>query len=642
MKNLKAKLPFFLRKPGAFISAAWILVLLILSFTGQFWFPWDPTFQDIEHSLELPTLRHWLGTDDLGRDIFARLFASGATSIYASLFVLAVSFGLGLPAALLAAERGGKVESFIGRFAEVIFALPATVMLLSLVGVVGTAKVEPVMIFFGFLVAPGLYRVMIGQVKSVRQRLYVDAARLNGLGSVRVNLRHVLPALYRFLAVQVAMIFSVSLLMQAGLSFLGIGPAEPLPSWGGMISMAQAHIYDSPWMMVPPGLVLIFTVLAANELADAIGAGEFEKPKNIFVGSFRKAREIAALASEKASQALKPAEGALLELRDLRVSVTGKHELVSGVSLQLKQGEVLGLVGESGCGKTMTALSLLGLLPAGVQISSGNIFFDGKDISAWSDKQLNTIRGSQISFISQEPMVALDPMFSVASQLMTPIRRFQKVGRSEARAIALDLLDQVGIQNPTRVMKSYPHQLSGGMAQRVAIALALTGKPKLLIADEPTTALDVTIQAEILDVLRNLVKVHNMSMIVVTHNLGVVADIADRVAVMYAGQIIESGEVSEVLEQPAHPYTSALLAADPHVPHGKNMPARLISIPGSVPLPATWTTSCRFAARCAFAAEVCKQPLVEVEAHGDGSVKCLRAGNLDLSTTAIRTIEGFN
>jgi peptide/nickel transport system permease protein len=236
--------------------------------------------------------------------------------------------------------------------------------------------------------------------------------------------------------------------------------------------------------------------------------------------------------------------------------------------------------------------------------------------------------------ISQEPMVALDPMFSVAYQLIRPIRRFRGVGRGEARKIAAQLLRQVGIVDADRVLTSYPHQLSGGMAQRVAIALALTGEPKLLVADEPTTALDVTVQAEILSLLRALVRDTGLSVVIVSHDLGVVADICDDVAVMYAGAVVESGSAAGVLDEPAHPYAMALLAANPHVPEGEPVPVRLASIAGTVPPPGSWPTGCRFASRCRFAQEECTVPFPVLPAHGDGTVLCIRA--VELSRAQVR------
>jgi peptide/nickel transport system permease protein len=276
----------------------------------------------------------------------------------------------------------------------------------------------------------------------------------------------------------------------------------------------------------------------------------------------------------------------------------------------------------------MTARSLLGLLPDGVGVSGGAILWRGRDLVGLSERDLNAVRGHEIAMISQEPMVALDPMFSIAYQLMQPLRRFRGLSRTEARHTATELLEQVGIVDPARVLKSFPHQLSGGMAQRVAIALALTGRPKLLIADEPTTALDVTVQAEILTLLRSLVREIDLSIVIVSHDLGVVADLCDDVAVMYAGEIVESGTAAAVLDEPAHPYTMALLRANPHVAEGAAVPVRLASIAGAVPPPGSWPEGCRFASRCRFAREECRAPFPALPAHGTGSVRCVRADEL--------------
>jgi peptide/nickel transport system permease protein len=509
------------------------------------------------------------------------------------------------------------------RATEIVMALPSTILLLAVIGVIGI-KIYLVMGILGILIAAVVYRIMLGVAQSVRQRLYVDAARVNGLGSLAVNVRHVLPGMATVIAVQAAQLFGIALLIQSGLAFLGFGPAEPKPSWGVMIQTASQHIYDDPWLMVPTGMVLALTVVAVNELADAI-AGKVTAEKR--VPPRRRVRVVA-------SSAAAPADpDAVLGVRDLSVSVDDGPALVTDVSFTLRPGRVLGLVGESGCGKTMTARSLLGLLPDGVSVSGGSILWQGRELVGLGERELNRVRGREIALISQEPMVALDPMFSIAYQLTQPIRRIRGVGRAEAKTVAAEMLRQVGIVDAERVLKSYPHQLSGGMAQRVCIALALTGQPKLLVADEPTTALDVTVQAEILSLLRALVRDTGLSVVVVSHDLGVVADICDDVAVMYAGEVVESGSTAAVLDDPSHPYTMALLRANPHVPDGEPVPLRLASIAGTVPPPGSWPTGCRFAARCQFAQEQCTVPFVPLPAHGDGhgiegSVRCIRVEEL--------------
>lgn len=612
------RIPAFMRRPGGFYGAAWLILLAVLSATSALWLPYDINDQDYEHTLEGPSALHWLGTDDLGRDILTRLFASSGSMLTASLITLAVAFGLGIPASLWGAEKP-RARAVFSRITEIIFALPMLIILLAVVGAIGV-RTNIMMAVLGLLISPAVYRIMLGTAMSLRQRLYVDAARVNGMGSMRVNFRHILPGMIRTIGVQAALLFAVSIMIQAGLAFMGFGPQEPNPSWGGLINSASNHIYDAPWLLVPAGIALVMTVIAANELGDAIAA---TAPGVVELKPVRRARR--RLVEGKPDAA---AEAAALSVRNLTVAVEHGPSLVTNVSFDVAPGKVLGLVGESGCGKTMTALGVLGLLPQGVSIADGHVWLAGTDMANCSARDMQRLRGHEIAFISQEPMVALDPMFSVAYQLVQPIRRLRGVGKREARSIAADLLVQVGIVDPERILKSYAHQLSGGMAQRVAIALALTGEPKVLIADEPTTALDVTVQAEILSLLRSLIAARGMALVIVTHDLGVVADICDDVAVMYAGQVVEYGAVTAVLDHPSHPYAFALKGADPHVPAGVEVPERLLSIEGNVPAPADWVESCRFAPRCPFASSACDVTSELALSPSGGLVRCVRADEL--------------
>ncbi len=617
-------LPPALRRPSGIIGAAWLVIVLVLSLTAPLWRPYGIDDQNLAARLQLPSAAHWLGTDKLGRDILSRLFSAGAEPLLASALMVVVAFAIGVPLALLAAERGRLTERGISRSTEVLLALPSTIVLLAVIGVIGSLT-YPVMVVLGILLSAAVYRIMLGVAQSVRQRLYVDAARVNGLGSLRVNAVHVLPAMATVIAVQAAQLFGIGLLIISGLAFLGFGPAEPQPSWGTMINDASQHVYDDPWLMIPSGLVLALTVVAANGLADAI-AGPRHVEAAVVPRRRRQRRETVPAVAQDVSAAL--------EVQHLTIAVDGGPDLVTDVSFTIRPGRVLGLVGESGCGKTMTARSLLGLLPDGVSVRTGGIIWQGRDLVGLSERDLNAVRGREIAMISQEPMVALDPLFSVAYQLMGPIRRFRSVGRREARTIAAELLHQVGIVDVDRVLGSYAHQLSGGMAQRVAIALALTGRPKLLIADEPTTALDVTVQAEILSLLRALVRDTGLAVVLVSHDLGVVADICDDMAVMYAGEVVESGATPEALGDPEHPYTMALLGANPHVPEGDAVPVRLANIPGTVPSPGSWPQGCRFASRCQFATDRCREPFEPVPAHGAGLVRCVRVHELTSASWA--------
>ncbi|RAX18519.1 ATP-binding cassette domain-containing protein [Pseudarthrobacter sp. AG30] len=621
---------------GSIAGVAWLAVLVAASLTAPLWLPFKTEDQDFTAVLSGPTAAHWLGTDELGRDLLSRIFASAAGTLGTSMITVIVAVGLGTLLAMLAAAAGERVENAVSRVTEIMMSLPGTVIILAVIGAVGT-NIPMIMGILGVLISAGIYRVMLGQAKSLQSQLYVDAAKVDGVSTAGISLRHVLPGLTNTIVVQAALIFAVGMLIQAGLAFIGFGPPIPQPSWGGMIQGASQHVYDAPWMMVPTGAVLALTVLSANAIGNALGKAPNATASHLPSAAARRQRAKAVATIASAAPAPVTQDGVAkgtLSVRNLSVGVdsTGAGSgvpLVTDVSFDVEQGTVLGLVGESGCGKTMTALSLLGLLPSGVSVTGGHILWNGRNLAATTDKAMETVRGRDIALISQEPMRALDPMFTVGYQLTATIRRLRGMGKAEAREEARNLLEKVGIVDAARILKTYPHQISGGMAQRVAIALALAGQPKLLVADEPTTALDVTVQAEILSLLRALVTDTGMSVVMVTHDLGVVADICDQVAVMYAGQVVENGRTDSILDNPRHPYTLALLAADPHANHADDMPERLATIQGQVPQPKDWPTGCRFAARCQFAGSACVEPVPLLPSGaGEGLVRCVKADQL--------------
>jgi peptide/nickel transport system ATP-binding protein len=297
----------------------------------------------------------------------------------------------------------------------------------------------------------------------------------------------------------------------------------------------------------------------------------------------------------------------LLEVRDLRTYFDvegGEFRAVDGVSLSLQAGRTLGIVGESGCGKTVTALSILGLIPMPPgRIAGGEILFEGVDLLKLRPAELRERRGNQISMIFQEPMTSLNPAFTVGDQISEAVLRHRPVTRAEARKHAIEMLDRVRIPSPERRYDEFPHKLSGGMRQRVMIAMALACDPKLLIADEPTTALDVTIQAQILDLMRRLREETRAAIVVITHDLGVIAEIAHEVMVMYAGKVVERAEVLTLFQNPQHPYTIGLLGSIPKL--STDQP-RLATIEGTVPNPLAMPRGCRFHPRCPFAVDQCR------------------------------------
>jgi oligopeptide/dipeptide ABC transporter ATP-binding protein len=295
---------------------------------------------------------------------------------------------------------------------------------------------------------------------------------------------------------------------------------------------------------------------------------------------------------------------ALLEVSDLRTffkTREGEVHAVDGVSFSLEEGKALGIVGESGCGKSVTALSIMGLIQDPGRVVSGSVVFDGRELTELKENEFEDVRGRDIGMIFQDPMTSLNPTLTIGTQLMETLRRHLDMSRDEARKRAIELLEEVHIPDAARRLGDYPHRFSGGMRQRVMIAIAISCNPKLLIADEPTTALDVTVQAGVLDLLDELRVQHNMTLMIISHNMGVVAETADDIIVMYAGQIVEQAPAIELFDQPEHPYTEALLASLPHLEGRDVRHGRLASIPGRPPDLLYPPEACRFAPRCKYA-----------------------------------------
>ena len=320
----------------------------------------------------------------------------------------------------------------------------------------------------------------------------------------------------------------------------------------------------------------------------------------------------------------------LLELRGLTTAfqtARGEISAIEDISFDLNAGEILGIVGESGSGKSVTALTIMGLLPQPpARIAAGSVRFAGEELTTASPNRMEKIRGAGISMVFQEPMTSLNPVFTIGEQIMETLRAHERMSASAQRERAIEMLDRVGIASATKRLNDYPHQLSGGQRQRVMIAMSLACRPKLLIADEPTTALDVTIQAQVLDLLMDLRDELGMAIMIITHNMGVIAEVADRVLVMYAGHIVEQSPVADLFDAPQHPYTKGLLACVPTLQQDRH---RLIAIPGSLPEPARRPPGCRFAPRCTYRIEACRTAIPPlVMQREDRAVACIRADEL--------------
>lgn len=556
-------------KQGLFALIA-LAVVAVAVFIVPLFLPFSADDIDATQVLAGPSGQHLLGGDIVGRDVLARLLIGGQTNILGALLALAVSLVVGVPTGLIAGYFRGWFDNVASWVTDLVIAVPAIIVLLAVSSIVGPS-VWISMSVFGVILAPSYFRLVRASVMSVRNELYVDAARVSGLGNPSIIGRHVLAVVRGPIIVQSAFVLGIGIAIQAGLEFIGLGDPTT-PSWGVMLNQAFANIYRAPQLLYPPIVAITLTTvllaLLANALRDVLAgdaSGGRRRRRKALQPITTTERDTAPTRADAAlQQEATESFDTLLDVRDLTVAYRDgdtEREVVSGVTLSLSRGTVLGLVGESGSGKTQTAFSILGLLGEGGRVSGGSIVFDGEDLRKTTPKRYRDIRGGRIGYVPQEPLSNLAPSFTIETQLTEPLRVHLGLSRADARSRARDLLDRVGIVNPDRVLSSYPHQISGGMAQRILIAGAVACEPELLIADEPTTALDVTTQAEVLELLRDLQQERSMGLLLVTHNFGVVADICDDVAVMHRGRIVEHAPTAVLFADPRNEYTKHLLGS---------------------------------------------------------------------------------
>ncbi|MDW5595443.1 dipeptide/oligopeptide/nickel ABC transporter permease/ATP-binding protein [Conexibacter stalactiti] len=608
-----------LRRPVAIGAIAFLALLTLACVLAPLIAPYDPKEQDLAAVLSGPTGDHLLGTDTLGRDVLSRLLHGGQRSLLSVLEGLAVVLAIGVPLGLLGGYLGGRSDRLLSRVAELLMAIPAIILVLVVLAVLPHNE-DAAMVTFGVLGAPAVLRVVRGATLKLREELYVTAARVSGLSHARIVLRHILPRVTGPVIVQASIFAAYALLFETGLAYLGLTADPTTPTWGGMVAEASTVMQQQVWLLFPAGVLIAVTIMAFGLLGDAVrdAAVATEAP-----GRRRAVAAAPAGIGEAAAADERP--DALLRVRGLSVVLERGGvdvPIVDRVSFDVMPGETLGLVGESGCGKSVSALALLRLLPSGMRVAEGEIGWEGEDVRRYSDRAFDALRGSTFAYVSQEPQASLDPTFTIGSQLVEVVRNHEHCSRAAAKERALELLRLVEIPAPERIARSHAHELSGGMAQRIAIALALAGRPRLLIADEPTTALDVTVQAEILALLRRLQEETGMAIVLITHNWGVVADICDRTVVMYAGQVVERCAVQEMFDRPLHPYTLGLLESHPSLATARGA---LPSMAGRVPAPGDWPAGCRFAPRCRYARAECEAAPVPVRTvEPDRVSRCVR------------------
>ncbi|NNG35107.1 dipeptide/oligopeptide/nickel ABC transporter permease/ATP-binding protein [Nakamurella aerolata] len=567
-------------------------------------------------SVSGPSTQHWLGTDSDGRDIFSRLVYGSRWSLTIGLGATLIALVVGAAVGAFAATSKRWADELTMRILDVVMAFPGIALAAVLVAVFGRSI--PVLIgAIAFLYMPSIARVVRANVQAQYSEDYVQAERLIGARRIYIIAKHVAVNCAAPVLVFCTVMVADAIVFEASLSFIGAGIQPPNPSWGSVIADGKNMVLTGGWWATLfPGLLILITVLSLNVLSEGISdawaapsartARAAAAAKAEVVEEGKENREpvlpIAGLqqTGERLARTARDLSGAenILEVADLSIRFPHRHngvQVVENISFTVRKGEVLGLIGESGCGKSLTALSVMGLQPREAEVT-GTITFAGRNQLALSARARRAHLGHDIAMIYQDALSSLNPAMTIAAQLKQFIRR--KGTRS-----ATELMELVNL-DPERTLRAYPHELSGGQRQRVLIAMALSRDPKLIVADEPTTALDVTVQAQVMKLLLRLKDELGFALIVVSHDLALVSEIADRVVVMYGGQVAEAGSTASVVGTPQHHYTRGLLSAVLSLEQERRP---LTQIKGVVPSPANFSPGCRFSERCPAAERLCRE-----------------------------------
>ncbi|MFD3512994.1 dipeptide/oligopeptide/nickel ABC transporter permease/ATP-binding protein [Streptomyces sp. NPDC058657] len=535
---------------------------------------------------------HWLGTDALGRDVLARTLVATRLTLEMTVAATAIAAVAGILLGTGIWVSGRRVRELGLRLIDVMISYPALILALVIATVLGTGPTASVLAI-GLGGAPAFARLTANMAASVAQRDFVAQARLMGVPPSRVLLRHLLPNISGPLLVLLSVAFANVLVALSGLSFLGVGVQAPDYDWGALLNSGLESLYTNPAEAIGPAVAITVTGVLAGFVGDGLAAALDPRGGGTKASATRPAA--VPMPSHRA-----PGD-ALVTVDGLAVVLPDGTRLVDDVSFHVMPGEIVGLVGESGSGKSLTAMSVARLLPGGMTAHAARLTLDHLDLAA---READRGRlATEIGIVFQDPSSSFNPALRMGGQLTETLRVHQGVRGPEAHRRAVETLEQVRIKDPARVMKQYPHELSGGMRQRAMIAAALLPGPRLIVADEPTTALDVTVQAEVLDVLREINRLRGTSVLFISHDIGVVGTLCHRIMVMYAGRVVEELSAADLRAGRArHPYTRALLAASPRLGDsdvGERAP--LATIPGRPPGPAARPAGCAFAARCPVA-----------------------------------------
>ncbi|WP_426940137.1 dipeptide/oligopeptide/nickel ABC transporter permease/ATP-binding protein [Pseudarthrobacter sp. S6] len=619
-KQLTARLSRSGFKLGRLTVSGWIAVVIITLVTlgaalGPLLIAADPNLQSVATD-KAPSWEHPLGLDGQGRDLMARLATGARWSLAIGLGSTLLALVAGAAIGSIAATSRKVVDEVIMRILDIIMAFPGIALAAVLVAVFG--RDLPVLIAaIGFLYTPMVARIVRANVLDQYGEDYVAAEKIIGARRFFIITRHVAVNCAAPILVFCTVLVADAIVFEASLSFIGAGVQQPYASWGSVIAEGKELLMLGGWWATTfPGLLIFLTVVSLNVLSEGLSdalaapsAKASKAAKTAIRAEFSEVAEARSAASAVQLPGLTAAAARIrgrlkdfsglapvLSVKELTISFPDRHNgvnVVNGISFEVRPGEVLGLIGESGCGKSLTSLAIMGLEPRGAQIG-GSILFQGENLLHMKPGKRRAQMGHGISMIYQDALSSLNPAMTIRSQLGQFVRRGGKRSCEE-------LLELVNL-DPQRTLKAFPHELSGGQRQRVLIAMALSREPKLIVADEPTTALDVTVQAQVMKLLLRLKDELGFALVLVSHDLALVSDIADRVVVMYGGQVAESGAIDAVVGQPAHHYTRGLLSAVLSLEAGDES---LTQIKGVVPSPANFAAGCRFADRCPLASAVC-------------------------------------
>jgi oligopeptide/dipeptide ABC transporter ATP-binding protein len=612
--KVKAASPFlafwrtFQRNRMALVGLGMLVLIVLLAVFAPQLAPYDVTSSAEVTTADIyrpPSAEHWLGTDDAGKDVLSNFFFGARVSLIVGFFAAFISVVIGGMMGIVAGFYGGRVENILMRFTDIMLVIPDLPLMVVIVALTKPSLINIIFVI-GLLGWTTTARIVRSQTLAVKSRKFVLRARAIGAGNFHIILHHILPLVMPLLVVNAILVISLAILNESALSFIGLGDPTAL-SWGQMLNFAfgrGAMSAGAWWALVVPGLGIVWVVLALTLLGH--GLEQVLNPRLEF-HHLEPGRPV--VASEAQAPAARAEDGRpiLLDVQNLSISYVTEGKpparAVENVSFQLREGELMGLVGESGCGKTTLMLGLMRLLPPAGQIVGGKVWFMGQDLTAMSEEELGNVRWNGISIVFQGAMNAFNPVRTIGEQIFEAIQKHTPIlpdDKIEDRVS--ELLELVGISAEHK--KHFPHQYSGGMRQRAMIAMALACNPSVVVADEPTTALDVMIQAQILELLDSLRKKLGLSIIFVTHDLGVVAEMCDSVLVMYGGVTAEYASVDTVYNAPRHPYTQELLKAFPDL---SKLDKRLASIPGYPPRLDQLPPGCRFAPRCPQAVARCHE-----------------------------------